>query len=193
MKTVRPFPLAVLIGFGTVFAISLLLILLPDMLALGMPIVLYDVGSWIRRGLNRDPLLGILPFLSLIGYVEAGVLYAFFTNREASRKRKELDLVDELGKEDDPTSSYPQKGAMAGALVGLFASLVSLPVFLVMTYIEMQDPTNPSAAFGPELVGWVVAGSFIAGVISLVIAVILGAIFGGLGGVVGSRLKPQTT
>lgn len=187
----RPLPLAVLIGFGTVFVISLLLILLPNVLDLGMPIVLYDVGGWMRNGLREEPVLMILPFLSLIGYVEAGLMYAFFTNRETSKKRKEVDLVDEVGNEDDPTSSYPQKGAVAGALVGLIASLASLPVLLVMTYIELQDPTNPTAAFGPDLIGYVMVGSFIAGMISLVIAVVLGAILGALGGVIGSRLKPQ--
>lgn len=189
----RPFPLAVLIGFGTVFAISLLLILLPNALDLGMPIVLYDVGGWMRNGLREDPVLMILPFLSLIGYLEAGLMYAFFTNRETSKKRKEVDLVDEVGNEDDPTSSYPQKGALAGAVVGLIASLASLPVLLVMTYIEIQDPTNPTTAFGPDLIGYIMVGNFIAGMISLIIAVVLGAIFGALGGVIGSRIKPQST
>lgn len=188
----RPFPLAVLIGFGTVFAISLLLILLPNALDLGMPIVLYDVGGWMRNGLREDPILRILPFLSLIGYLEAGLMYAFFANREASKKRKEVDLVEEVGKDDNATASYPQKGAIAGALVGLFASLASLPVLLIMTYIEMQNPTNPTAAFGPDLIGIVMVGNVIAGVISLTIAVVLGTILGALGGVIGSRMKPQT-
>lgn len=188
----RPFPLAVLSGFGTVFAISLLLILLPNVLDLGMPIVLYDVGGWMRRGLSGDPVLMILPFLSLIGYLEAGLMYTFFTNREASKKRKAVDLVDEVGQDDNPTASYPQKGAIAGALVGLIASLASLPVLLMMTYIEIQDPTNPTAVFGPDLIGYVIVGGFIAGMISLVIAVVLGAVLGAVGGGIGSRMKSQT-
>lgn len=187
----RPFPLAVLIGFGTVFAISLLLILLPNALDLGMPVVLYDVGWWMRNGLREDPVLMILPFLSLIGYLEAGLMYAFFTNREASKKRKEVDLVEEVGQDDNPTASYPQKGAIAGALVGVFASLASLPVLLIMTFIELQDPTNPTAVFGPDLIGIVMVGNFIAGMISLVLAVVLRAVLGALGGVIGSRMKPQ--
>jgi small-conductance mechanosensitive channel len=179
VKPLSPFRLAVIIGFGTVFAISLLMIVLPP----GTPMVLYDVGRWMRGDFRGDPLFIILPLLSLVGYVEAGLMYAFFTNREIAKARKGLDLVDEVGEDDNPTASYPQKGAMAGALIGLFASLVSFVVYVVMFAIQLDGAVSGTS---------IVVGAGIAGLISLGIAVILGAIFGAVGGIIGSRLKPQT-
>lgn len=179
MNLTRPFPLAVIIGFGTVFALSILLIVLAE----GLPVLLYDVSGWLRRGVS-NPLFGVLPLLSLFGYVETGIMYAFFLQRDATRTAgaTTLDLVDEVGVREVTTPGYVQKGALAGALAGLFASLLSLPVFLVMTYVQLPDGLRSST---------VMVGSAMMAGVSLIIAVILGAIFGGIGGMIGSRMKPR--
>jgi hypothetical protein len=179
MNLRQPFPLAVIVGFGTVFAMSLLMILLPA----GLPEVLYDVTRWTGRGFSNDMLLWLLPLISLIGYFETGFVYAIFANRELARTRAAIDLVDEVGKDDNPTRSFPQKGAMAGALAGLFASLLSLPIFLIMTYINLPS-TLP--------VTMVLVGGTLQQIVSLVIAVVLGAVLGAVGAMAGAGLKTQS-
>lgn len=178
MTMTRPFPLAVMVGFGTIFAMSLLMILLPA----GLPEILYDVSRWTGRGFGNDMLLWLFPLLSLIGYFEAGFVYAIFANRNLARARATIDLVDEVGEDENPTRSFPQKGAMAGALAGLSASLLTLPILLVMTSIDLPS-TLP--------VTTVLVGLVLQQAVSLIIAVVLGAIVGAVGGMAGAAIKPQ--
>lgn len=178
MKVLSPFPLAVIIGFGTVFAISLLMILLPA----GTPMLLYDVGRLMRGGVRGDPLFVILPLLSLVGYLEAGLMYAFFANRQSMLTRKGLDLVDEVGQDEEPTRAYPRNGAAAGALVGLLASLLSYLIFVVMLYLQLDEALP---------IGTILVGATISAGMSLLIAVIAGAILGAVGAMVGSRMQSR--
>jgi hypothetical protein len=178
-----PFRIAVIIGTGTVFTISLLMILLPNV----MPLVLYDPGIWTRpivRG-EFSALLQILPFVSLLGYFEAGFIYALLSNRAAAKARTGIDLVDEVGQENNPRASYPRQGAMAGILAGVFATLLSFVIYLVMMFVQMGDAVPLTA---------ILSSAVVLHAISLVIAVIAGAVLGTAGGFMGSQLKmPQAS
>lgn len=178
-----PFWLAVIIGFGTVFAISVLMIVLPS----EAPLVLYDVGRWMNQSVRGEfaTLLQILPFVSLLGYFEAGFMYALFSNRASAKTRANIDLVDEVGHDENPRAAYPRQGALAGILAGLFATLLSFVVYLVMMFVQMGDAVPFTA---------LLSSAVVLHTISLVIAVIAGALFGAVGGFVGAQLKmPQAS
>jgi hypothetical protein len=172
----RPLLLALIIGCGQIFALSVVATVFNE----GYPSLLYDVGQW-QRGNFGNGLTPWLTLISIFAYFDAAFLHGLLSSR-ATPSAPAAGLVNEIGT-TPRTPSLAMRGVFIGVVSGLVGTLASLPIHLIfVSQMPMMEGTETM----------VVIGGVIAGVIGAVVAMIIGAIAGGIGGAVGGLIKANT-